>query len=957
MKCFSSSVKQVRQASRGAWLWSLLLVLGVGLPQVARATHIRAGDIQATVDTDDPTGQHVSFVLTLYCRYPFNNGVADQRDVDIFFGDGTTAKFPRTSDTPIGPDVRLYTYVFDHRFPASGKYTVSFIGERRLGGIVNMFSSVDQTFYVETQLTINRAYGFNHSPVLNAPAIDHGAVGQVFLHNPAGSDADGDSLSYKLIACRQVEGGSDAAKNNGNTPKPVTCTGYTLPTEVPLVPPAKAMQVPYNGDPPSTGGTAIFVQKLANGQLTWNAPAMAGTYNVAFVVEEWRRTPNGRIQLGGVVRDMQIIVDGTLNLRPLLSVPPDVCVIAGRPLSLRVSATDPSGPGAPVSAVKLEAFSGTIPPATFTTSGSGTSSSPTGVYTWQTECANVSNQPYVVVFKATDSGTPPLVDVQSVNVRVVGPPPTNLRAVLVQSSPISATLTWDRYSCPNASRMLIYRRESCDNSAIDSCTTGIPAALGYVQLPGGDVPITTTTFSDNNNGKGLERGKSYSYRIYAVYPLPAGGASLASTPVCLQINGRAARLTNVDVNVTSATAGQITVKWTQPKPGTGGAFGTPAGYTLYRGEGLHPAAGSLVQAYTTTSLADTTFVDTNLNTRDQPYTYLLQFFSQSGGQPVSELADSASSVYTTLAGDGIGRKVTVSWSYRVPWDNRQQPTRVFRSVGGTAGFSQLGTATSTATGGSFVDNDPALQLGQQYCYYVQTHGQYPDLAFLQNLVNTSQQACVTLQAVPCTPVLSLGPPNCDSLAALASYQPEKQRYRNVLRWTAGDSPTGCIVPAAYYRVFRAETAGGPFALLDSVRTLSYVDANLGQPTYCYQVQAVDSAGVGSGRSNVACQDECLFFVLPNVFTPDGDGLNDRFRPKTSSPLRRTQIKIFSRWGRLVYEGAQDPYINWSGGPAVGAEGQSSGLVSEGTYYYQAQVEFADAAHTTRTYKGWVQVIR
>ena len=943
------------QASRGAWLWSLLLVLlGLGLPQVAWATHIRAGDIRANVDTNDPTGQHVNFVLTLYCNVP-GGIVPDQESVIIFFHDGTSATVQRTTNTPLPPDARIYTYNFDHRFPGSGKYKVSFIGENRNKGVLNMFNSDEQSFYIETELTINRAYGYNHSPVLNAPAIDHGAVGQVFLHNPAGSDADHDSLAYKLIACRREIRTAQVISQTDNTPNPVICTGYQLPNILPVV----GVQVPYNGIPAGQPGqAAIIVQDLTTGQLTWNAPVQAGLYNVAFVVEEWRRTPNGRIQLGGVVRDMQIIVDGTLNLRPLLSVPPDVCVIAGRPLSLRVSATDPSGPGAPASAVKLEAFSGTIPPATFTTSGSGTSSSPTGVYTWQTECANVSNQPYVVVFKATDSGTPPLVDVQSVNVRVVGPPPTHLQAVLVPSpTRTSATLTWDKYSCPNASRMLIYRREGCESAAIDSCTTGIPASLGYAPI--GTVPIGTTSFSDDNAGKGLERGKSYSYRIYAVYPLPAGGASLASAPVCLQINGRAARITNVDVNVTSATAGQITVKWTQPKAPTNTTFGTPAGYTLYRGEGLRPA--TLTEAYTTTSLGDTTFVDTNLNTRDQPYTYLLQFFytTTAAGQPTRnvESADSASSVYTTLAGDGIGRKVTVSWSYRVPWDNRQQPTRVFRSVGGTAGFSQLGTATSTATGGSFVDNDPALQLGQQYCYYVQTHGQYPDLAFLQNLVNTSQQACVTLQAVPCTPVLSLGPPNCDSLAALASYQPEKQRYRNVLRWTAGDSPTGCIVPAAYYRVFRAETAGGPFALLDSVRTLSYVDANLGQPTYCYQVQAVDSAGVGSGRSNVACQDECLFFVLPNVFTPDGDGLNDRFRPKTSSPLRRTQIKIFSRWGRLVYEGAQDPYINWSGGPAVGAEGQSSGLVSEGTYYYQAQVEFADAAHTTRTYKGWVQVIR
>jgi hypothetical protein len=32
-------------------------------------------------------------------------------------------------------------------------------------------------------------------------------------------------------------------------------------------------------------------------------------------------------------------------------------------------------------------------------------------------------------------------------------------------------------------------------------------------------------------------------------------------------------------------------------------------------------------------------------------------------------------------------------------------------------------------------------------------------------------------------------------------------------------------------------------------------------------------------------------------------------------------------------------------------------VSDGVYFYLAEVEFADAASTRRTYKGWVEVAR
>ena len=76
--------------------------------------------------------------------------------------------------------------------------------------------------------------------------------------------------------------------------------------------------------------------------------------------------------------------------------------------------------------------------------------------------------------------------------------------------------------------------------------------------------------------------------------------------------------------------------------------------------------------------------------------------------------------------------------------------------------------------------------------------------------------------------------------------------------------------------------------------------------------------------------------IPNVITPNGDGLNQYFRlPPSCAP----QLQIFSRWGQRVYETAA--YQNdWD------APGQAAG-----TYYYL--LTYPDG----RRVKGWLEVMK
>jgi gliding motility-associated-like protein len=69
-------------------------------------------------------------------------------------------------------------------------------------------------------------------------------------------------------------------------------------------------------------------------------------------------------------------------------------------------------------------------------------------------------------------------------------------------------------------------------------------------------------------------------------------------------------------------------------------------------------------------------------------------------------------------------------------------------------------------------------------------------------------------------------------------------------------------------------------------------------------------------------------TIPNVFTPNGDGINDVFFVKIKS-MSEINVFIVDRWGHKVYELANSDNGNvlWDGKNQAGKE------VPEGTYFY------------------------
>ena len=73
-------------------------------------------------------------------------------------------------------------------------------------------------------------------------------------------------------------------------------------------------------------------------------------------------------------------------------------------------------------------------------------------------------------------------------------------------------------------------------------------------------------------------------------------------------------------------------------------------------------------------------------------------------------------------------------------------------------------------------------------------------------------------------------------------------------------------------------------------------------------------------------------VIPDIFTPNDDGVNDTFVIAGLSQFEHPAIKIYNRWGNLVYDA--DPYPNdWDGTSEGGMILDKAKRLPTGTYFY------------------------
>lgn len=103
----------------------------------------------------------------------------------------------------------------------------------------------------------------------------------------------------------------------------------------------------------------------------------------------------------------------------------------------------------------------------------------------------------------------------------------------------------------------------------------------------------------------------------------------------------------------------------------------------------------------------------------------------------------------------------------------------------------------------------------------------------------------------------------------------------------------------------------------------------------YQVYVTDDNGctnIGAILVVVICKNANLF--IPNTFTPNGDGSNDIFYPRGKGLERVKTLRIFNRWGEVVFEKRDFPVNDANSG----WDGKFKGKKAQAdVYVYQAEV--------------------
>lgn len=118
-------------------------------------------------------------------------------------------------------------------------------------------------------------------------------------------------------------------------------------------------------------------------------------------------------------------------------------------------------------------------------------------------------------------------------------------------------------------------------------------------------------------------------------------------------------------------------------------------------------------------------------------------------------------------------------------------------------------------------------------------------------------------------------------------------------------------------------------------------------SYTVTLIAYGVNGCNDTTTTVIMIVDTVGIVVPNIFTPNGDEINDVWKPSVHGATSLT-CSVFDRWGVLMYE-----FVNiqdkWDGHTTAGLE------CTQGTYYYILKA--TDRNNKSYNLKGFIQLIR
>ena len=145
---------------------------------------------------------------------------------------------------------------------------------------------------------------------------------------------------------------------------------------------------------------------------------------------------------------------------------------------------------------------------------------------------------------------------------------------------------------------------------------------------------------------------------------------------------------------------------------------------------------------------------------------------------------------------------------------------------------------------------------------------------------------------------------------------------------------------------------GPYTYLwsntDASTTAGIFDLKNGK----YTVWVKDANNCTDSSTSTVDYDDCCNPILPNAFTPNGDGLNDIYRFRFTGDMYIVRFSIYNRFGEEVYNLTNTANID------QGWDGYYKGIPAEmGNYYWYAKIVCGNKGDHTKEMKGDVTLIR
>ncbi len=273
----------------------------------------------------------------------------------------------------------------------------------------------------------------------------------------------------------------------------------------------------------------------------------------------------------------------------------------------------------------------------------------------------------------------------------------------------------------------------------------------------------------------------------------------------------------------------------------------------------------------------------------------------------------------------------LTWNSFVNWPTGVAGYDVFLSTDGGA-YNLLASITGT----SYIHK--GLLRSSTYCYFVRAI----------NVAGTKSSSSNLM--------CSYSDTTGDSGISFQLSVEARDSVKNILTWSENPSWSTFVTRYDIYRSvdgggfqYLDSTAFGTTTLIDSLDPLS--DFRFGRGYFCYFVVPVKTGGniyACVDTSSIECVTQFPKYVVANTFTPNGDGLNDIFKPIRVFVDRNNYLMIiYTRWGQKVFE-TTNPDLGW--------DGLINGFVAANDAYVY-YVEFTINVNEPRIKAGTVLLIR